>query len=161
MSPESLEFVNGLPGFPVNTFYWFFASRNDPENDPFVLWLGGGPGFSSIISATFENGPCIVGVDSNSTMLNPYSWNNNANIIYLDSPVMTGFSYNTLVNSTIDGLNATLPITAAASTSTSLPDGNTTFQVGTFPNQDPTQMANSTSNTVPVIWTAMQAWFAK
>jgi len=39
-----------------------------------------------------ENGPCFVGSDSNSTYLNPYSWNNEVNMLYIDQPVQVGFS---------------------------------------------------------------------
>ena len=39
-----------------------------------------------------ENGPCFVGRDSNSTYLNPYSWNNEVNMLYIDQPVQVGFS---------------------------------------------------------------------
>jgi hypothetical protein len=159
MPPESLQLPGGQSTFPVNSFYWFFESRKDPKNAPFVLWLGGGPGFSSIISALFENGPCSVQSDSNSTVLNPSSWNNEVNIIYIDSPAMTGYSYDRLVNATVDATNASQPI--IPSKSNELPEGNNTLQVGTFGSQDVTQLSNSTGNVVPVIWTAMQAWFAK
>jgi len=39
-----------------------------------------------------ENGPYHV-EKSGSLTLNPYSWNSNANILYIDQPVGTGFSY--------------------------------------------------------------------
>jgi carboxypeptidase C (cathepsin A) len=40
-----------------------------------------------------ENGPCRITNDSSSVTHNPYSWNNEANILYIDQPVGVGFSY--------------------------------------------------------------------
>lgn len=73
-------------------FYWFFESRNDPQNDPVVLWLSGGPGCSSLGGLFYENGPSSIDENLN-VVHNPHSWNNNASVIYLDQPVGTGFSY--------------------------------------------------------------------
>ncbi|CAK4086923.1 unnamed protein product [Aphanomyces euteiches] len=75
-----------------NYFYWFFESRSNPEKDPLVLWLTGGPGSSSMLALLLENGPCTI--DENlTTVSNPYSWTNNANVIWLDQPTGVGFSY--------------------------------------------------------------------
>ena len=41
----------------------------------------------------FENGPCFTTPTGNGTIPNPYSWNEHVNIIYLDEPIGTGFSY--------------------------------------------------------------------
>ncbi|KAF1329091.1 Carboxypeptidase y a, partial [Globisporangium splendens] len=73
-------------------FYWFFESRNDPGADPLVLWLTGGAGCSSLMALSTENGPCQV-LPNFTTMINPYSWTENANVIWLDQPSDTGFSY--------------------------------------------------------------------
>lgn len=76
-----------------NLFYWFFESRNDPATDPFVLWMTGGPGCSGMLALFVENGPYHVDKAQN-VQLNPYSWNTRANVLYIDQPVGTGFSYN-------------------------------------------------------------------
>ncbi|ETN18782.1 hypothetical protein PPTG_04268 [Phytophthora nicotianae INRA-310] len=73
-------------------FYWFFESRTSPETDALVLWLTGGPGGSGLFALLAENGPCSIQPDL-STKLNPYSWNLNANMIWLDQPTGTGFSF--------------------------------------------------------------------
>ncbi|CAK4086924.1 unnamed protein product [Aphanomyces euteiches] len=75
-----------------NYFYWFFESRSDPANDPLVLWLTGGPGGSSMVALLSENGPCTIDPDLQ-TVTNPYSWTNNASVIWLDQPTGVGFSY--------------------------------------------------------------------
>lgn len=74
-------------------FYWFFESRNSPATDPVALWMTGGPGCSSEVALFGENGPCAVNLDGNSTTINPYSWNSNASLLYIDQPAGTGFSY--------------------------------------------------------------------
>ena len=73
-------------------FYWFFESRNDPENDPVVLWLNGGPGCSSLTGLFLELGPSFVNAKQGLDY-NDFSWNANASVIFLDQPVNVGYSY--------------------------------------------------------------------
>ncbi|KAJ7088580.1 serine carboxypeptidase [Mycena epipterygia] len=79
-------------GTDKHLFFWFFESRSAPADDPVVLWLNGGPGGSSMLGLLFELGPCNIAAE-NSTIYNPYSWNTHANVIFLDQPVNTGYSY--------------------------------------------------------------------
>lgn len=82
-------------------FYWFFESRNDPKNDPVVLWLNGGPGCSSLTGLFMELGPSFIGKDRKPAY-NPSSWNANASVIFLDQPVNVGYSYSgNAVSSTV------------------------------------------------------------
>ncbi|KAL5497683.1 hypothetical protein ACEPAH_2614 [Sanghuangporus vaninii] len=85
----------------MSMWFWFFEARHNPETAPFTLWLNGGPGCSSMIGLFQENGPCNVLEDGQTTVLNPFSWNNISNMIYIDQPIGTGFSFGSdLVNST-------------------------------------------------------------
>ncbi|KAM3509634.1 hypothetical protein MY11210_006234 [Beauveria gryllotalpidicola] len=81
-------------------FYWFFESRNDPSNDHFILWLQGGPGCSGMSGLFFENGPAKI-TENLTVVRNPDSWNNKANVLHIDQPVSTGFSYGAAVNTTL------------------------------------------------------------
>jgi len=54
--------------------------------------MTGGPGCSGMLALFVENGPYKV--DSSGTLsLNPNSWNSNSNVIWIDQPVGSGFSY--------------------------------------------------------------------
>ncbi|KAF9452095.1 alpha/beta-hydrolase [Macrolepiota fuliginosa MF-IS2] len=86
----------------MSMWFWFFEARESPETAPFTLWLNGGPGCSSMIGLFQENGPCLVNPDGKTTVNNPFSWNNLSNMIYIDQPIGTGFSFGTdPVNSTL------------------------------------------------------------
>ena len=74
-------------------FYWFFESRSAPATDPVLLWMTGGPGCSSEVALFGENGPCSVNKNGTDTIRNPFSWNSNASVLYIDQPAGTGFSY--------------------------------------------------------------------
>ncbi|THU97491.1 alpha/beta-hydrolase [Dendrothele bispora CBS 962.96] len=87
-------------GTNMSMWFWFFEARESPETAPFTLWLNGGPGCSSMIGLFQEHGPCLVN-ENLTTTINPFSWNNLSNMIYIDQPIGTGFSFGTdTVNST-------------------------------------------------------------
>ncbi|KAF8417138.1 Alpha/Beta hydrolase protein [Tirmania nivea] len=98
--PNSLgidEDVRQLSGYldvddDKHFFFWFFESRNDPENDPVTLWLNGGPGCSSMTGLFMELGPSSINSHIKPEY-NKFSWNSNSSVIFLDQPVNVGYSY--------------------------------------------------------------------
>ena len=109
-----------------------------------------------MIAATGQGGPCYIKNDSNSTVLNPWSWNNKVNVLYVDQPVQTGYSYDTLVNGTLDQITgiytpqvfpANPPFTA-----------NSTLLYGTFPSQLTSGSANNSVQAAKALYQFTQAW---
>lgn len=106
-----------------NAFFWFFPAKSDTDNAPVVLWLQGiqqkyvwcsfqietyfiwipntavkgGPGASSLFGLFTENGPYSILQKRTKTeqklIPRKYSWHLNHNLIYIDNPVGTGFSF--------------------------------------------------------------------
>ncbi|XP_076241218.1 venom serine carboxypeptidase [Calliopsis andreniformis] len=75
-----------------NMFFWFFPAVHNPKSAPVVLWLQGGPGATSMFGLFMEHGPFLV--TANKTLeKRKYSWNKSHNMIYIDNPVGTGFSF--------------------------------------------------------------------
>ncbi|XP_058751508.1 serine carboxypeptidase-like 45 [Vicia villosa] len=73
-------------------FYYFVEAEVEPASKPVVLWLNGGPGCSSVGAGAFvEHGPFKP--TQNGLIKNDYSWNKEANMLYLESPAGVGFSY--------------------------------------------------------------------
>lgn len=154
LPPGTVAEIN--QNFSISTFFWFFESRKDPTNAPLAIWMNGGPGSSSMIGLLQENGPCTVNADSNSTTLSPWSWNNEVNMLYIDQPVQTGFSYDSLNNGTYDA--TTRQITLRDFTD-GIPQQSNTFYTGTFPSNDNSSTTNGTQNSARAIWYFAQEWF--
>ncbi|CAN1238338.1 Serine carboxypeptidase-like 49 [Linum grandiflorum] len=79
--------------YAAKMFYFFFESRSSKE-DPVVIWLTGGPGCSSELAIFYENGPFSI-ADNMSLVWNEFGWDQASNLIYVDQPTGTGFSYST------------------------------------------------------------------
>ncbi|KAI4347682.1 hypothetical protein L6164_008471 [Bauhinia variegata] len=77
--------------YAARMFYFFFESRNS-KKDPVVIWLTGGPGCSSELAMFYENGPFRI-ADNMSLLWNEYGWDKVSNLLYVDQPIGTGFSY--------------------------------------------------------------------
>lgn len=73
-------------------FFWFFPSEKSYDTAPVLLWLQGGPGATSLFGLFAENGPFQVD-DNLNVALRDLSWHKDHNVIYIDQPVGTGFSY--------------------------------------------------------------------
>lgn len=109
-------FVHSLPGAPAepqlkmhaghieitpehngNLFFWHFQNRHIANKQRTVIWLNGGPGCSSEDGALMEIGPYRVkeanGQNGPVLEWNDGSWNEFANVLFVDNPVGTGFSY--------------------------------------------------------------------
>ncbi|XP_064958652.1 serine carboxypeptidase-like 17 isoform X1 [Musa acuminata AAA Group] len=88
-------------------FYYFIESEGNPSEDPLLLWLTGGPRCSAFCGLVFEVGPLkFVSAKYNgslpSLVYRPYSWTKVSNMIFLDSPVGSGFSFSKHVESYYD-----------------------------------------------------------
>jgi len=86
----------------AHLFYWYFESRDKPSTDPFVLWLTGGPGCSSQIALFEELGPYEVDPKNYTNLIRTkYSWSDHTNLIFVDQPVNTGYSYSNDAKDTV------------------------------------------------------------
>ncbi|KAF6812405.1 Carboxypeptidase S1-like protein [Colletotrichum plurivorum] len=156
LPPGTLESVGQEQDYEINTFFWFFEAKKNPENAPLSIWLNGGPGSSSMPGLFNENGPCYINSDSNSTRLSEWSWNNEVNMLYIDQPVQVGFSYDSLRNVTRDLLGGAVRTLNASSP---VPEQNVTFHTGTLPSNDRNATSWGSRNAAVALWHFSQVWF--
>ncbi|CAI6338718.1 unnamed protein product [Periconia digitata] len=75
-----------------NLFFWHYQNRHIADRQRTVIWINGGPGCSSMDGALMEIGPYRVREGGN-LVYNNGSWDEFANLLFVDQPVGTGFSY--------------------------------------------------------------------
>jgi cathepsin A (carboxypeptidase C) len=75
-------------------FYMLFKARNTSRvKPPLLVWMNGGPGCSSFYGAFAENGPLRITLSSPANVThNAYGWNNEFDVMYIDSPSGVGYS---------------------------------------------------------------------
>ena len=72
--------------------YLLAESQSDRTKDPLVIWFNGGPGCSSMLAFLQEHGPYLLDDGAVTFRENPYSWNNEANVLYIEQPAGVGYS---------------------------------------------------------------------
>eukprot|EP00605_Chrysophyceae_sp_TOSAG23-4_P000446 GSChrysophyteH1.ASY1.ANO1.504.1 assembled CDS len=85
-------------------FFWLFEKRGTnkvkKESEkpvPLIIWLNGGPGCSSSLGMMYENGPSKLAKakeekDKYEFTDNPWGWNEEGHMLYVEQPLRTGFS---------------------------------------------------------------------
>lgn len=84
-----------VEGRPLKTYMYYFFTESQSSNpiaDPLFLYLNGGPGSSSLSGTFIYNGPFSISKEGVFSA-NPHSWNRFANVLWIDQPIGTGFSY--------------------------------------------------------------------
>ncbi|KAJ3043584.1 Cell death protease [Rhizophlyctis rosea] len=82
-------------------FFWLVRAQNYAKKRKLMIWLNGGPGCSSMDGMFLENGPFQVTENGAGLRVNPYSWTEWTDILYVDQPVETGFSFTNVRELTI------------------------------------------------------------
>lgn len=89
---RSKSHIEVNPEHHGNLFFWHFENRHIANRKRTVIWLNGGPGCSSMDGALMEIGPYRVR-DKERLVYNEGAWDEFANLLFIDNPVGTGFSY--------------------------------------------------------------------
>ncbi|PGH17038.1 hypothetical protein AJ79_01422 [Helicocarpus griseus UAMH5409] len=75
-----------------NLFFWHYQNRHIADKPRTVIWLNGGPGCSSEDGSLMEVGPYRL-VNNSTLNYTEGAWDEFANLLFVDQPVGTGFSY--------------------------------------------------------------------
>lgn len=74
-----------------NLFFWYIEAENHKANDPWIVWLQGGPGVTSLAGLFDEIGPFIY--TNGQLKARKWTWSKKYSILFIDNPVGSGFSF--------------------------------------------------------------------
>lgn len=97
--PKNVSYIRMHAGhLPIGSehsgslFFWHFASKSPLDRLRTIIWLNGGPGCSSLIGAWMGIGPLRF-QNPQTIVENNGSWHRLANLLFIDQPMGTGFSF--------------------------------------------------------------------
>lgn len=153
--------------YNASIFFWYFEARDRAAAAaaPTALWIPGGPGSSFLDGSS--GFPCSVDAGGNSTTVNPWSLNGRVNMLYVDVPAQTGYSYADARNGTFDVV-ASLFTPAGdgdddddddddAAAAAAAVGSRTT--VASMSSQDGSRTLNTTQQVARQVWQFSQVWF--
>ncbi|GAA6004277.1 hypothetical protein JCM10207_000646, partial [Rhodosporidiobolus poonsookiae] len=76
----------------AHLYFLLARAKHLPKRERLIIWANGGPGCSSFDGALVELGPLRVNPDGTLRAAEA-SWNEYANVLFLDQPAGTGYSY--------------------------------------------------------------------
>ena len=74
-------------------YYVYTPSESNPSKDPLIVLLSPGPGCSSLHSWLYSKGEFVFTRGTSNFRTNEHNWNKEANVLYIEGPAGTGFSY--------------------------------------------------------------------
>ncbi|XP_049887362.1 vitellogenic carboxypeptidase-like isoform X2 [Pectinophora gossypiella] len=95
VNPDKFLGIESYSGFLTvkegnHLFFWYFP-KEDAGNTPWIIWLNGGPGVSSLLGLFDFIGP--LEIKNGEVSLRNTTWASNYSLLFIDSPVGAGFSY--------------------------------------------------------------------
>ena len=73
--------------------YVFLESMSATNaTDPLIVWFNGGPGCSSMLGFLQETGPYVLEDNATEYTPNNWTWNKEANVLYIEQPAGVGYS---------------------------------------------------------------------
>ncbi|XP_059058195.1 venom serine carboxypeptidase-like [Achroia grisella] len=84
-------FVTVDERYNSNMFFWYFpVAEGNVTESPWIIWLQGGPGATSLAGVFDEIGPFEYNKE---LKLRDASWGKGNSLLFIDNPVGTGFSF--------------------------------------------------------------------
>ncbi|KAL6708977.1 hypothetical protein ACN47E_002104 [Coniothyrium glycines] len=151
--------------YPINTFFWFFEARTNPETAPLTIWLNGGPGSSSMIGLFQELGPCeVIQLPNGTYGTQPrlWGWDRSSNMLFIDQPTQTGFSFDERTNASINLVNEDALMPASRKSPQPVPEGIPAWRWsnGTFASYLGSNTQNTTAIAARACWHFLQGFLS-
>ncbi|KDB23903.1 hypothetical protein H109_04213 [Trichophyton interdigitale MR816] len=147
--------------YSINTFFWLVESRSNPQNAPLTVYLNGGPGSTSLVGVFQETGPCEVieiAKDRLGTRAREWGWDRSSNMLYIDQPVQSGFSFDRLREGSLNLLDSTYTFPPSEPPAN---QSRITWLNGITSSNNVQVTTNTTSTAAKALWHVLQAILAE